>query len=253
MAVRKFLYVDSNADYLESTGAYETADLNSNANGLGASLIGIEDATGVYTGTTVEAALDEIASAIELDGFDFTENNVLADNDLIYPALEKLDLRWGDLGSTANGEGASIVGIEDVGGFFTSTDVEGALQELASITGGEDYVEYTVGAGGVTKGDVLFVSSADTASTYSNISSAANAIGIAASTEAAAGTVRSLANDEVVTGVLTAATPGDKIYWNGSALTATQPSGSGQYVVQAGIAKNATDLHVEVRPIKRNS
>jgi hypothetical protein len=34
------------------------------------------------------------------------------------------------LASTSNGEGASLIGIEDAGGFFTATDVEGALAEL---------------------------------------------------------------------------------------------------------------------------
>lgn len=35
-----------------------------------------------------------------------------------------------DLGSTVNGEGASLIAIEDSAGNFTSTDVEGALAEL---------------------------------------------------------------------------------------------------------------------------
>jgi hypothetical protein len=34
------------------------------------------------------------------------------------------------LASTANGEGASIVGVEDAGGFTAQTDVEGHLQEI---------------------------------------------------------------------------------------------------------------------------
>ncbi len=36
------------------------------------------------------------------------------------------------LGSNANGLGASLIGIEDSGGYFSSTEVEGALQELAA-------------------------------------------------------------------------------------------------------------------------
>ena len=35
-----------------------------------------------------------------------------------------------DFASTANGDGAALVGIEDAGGKFTATDVEGALEEL---------------------------------------------------------------------------------------------------------------------------
>lgn len=37
--------------------------------------------------------------------------------------------------STATGEGASNVGIEDAGGFFTGTDTEAALQELGAVSG----------------------------------------------------------------------------------------------------------------------
>lgn len=42
-----------------------TLDLASNANGLGASLVGIEDASSQFTGTTVEAALDEALDAAQ--------------------------------------------------------------------------------------------------------------------------------------------------------------------------------------------
>ena len=43
------------------------------------------------------------------------------------------------IGSTANGDGASLVAIEDVAANFTSTDVEGALAELASSLGVVDH------------------------------------------------------------------------------------------------------------------
>lgn len=74
------------------------ADLASNANALGASLIGIEDAAGNFTATEVEAALAEIFS---------------------------------DLASTANSLGASLVGVEDSADNFTATTVEDILAELA--------------------------------------------------------------------------------------------------------------------------
>ena len=62
-----------------------------------------------------------------------------------------------------------------------------------------------------------------------------------------------LANDTVVTGVLSGATAGQTIYWSGSALTATIPAGAGAHVWKLGVAKNATDLHVEVEFIKKNA
>jgi len=78
-------------------------------------------------------------------------------------------------------------------------------------------------------------------------------IGLANSTESAAATVQVSANDEVLTGLLTSATAGDPYYWDGSAFTSSLPSGSGNHVWQVGVAKNATDLHVEVRYIKKNN
>lgn len=41
-----------------------------------------------------------------------------------------------ELASTATGNGASIIGLEDSGGFYTATDVEAALAELASVATG---------------------------------------------------------------------------------------------------------------------
>ena len=109
-------------------------DLGSTANGEGASLIAIEDAANWFSGSDVESALTELESAIGGTNSatrDYTENNVIADNEALVASLDKLDLKWGDLASTNTGEGASLVGIEDNGNYFTSTDVEGALQELA--------------------------------------------------------------------------------------------------------------------------
>lgn len=348
MATRKFLYVDSNGDYLESAGAFESADfintsagagdagkpivldaaghidatmindadidhgsigglgdddhtqyilvdgsraftgdqsmgtnqltnvgvptasaidsasddaipmsfLASTASGEGASTIGIQDASSYYTGTDLESVFNEIESQIggaTSSTFNFTEANVLVDNDSIYPALEKLDLKWGDLASTANGEGASLVSIEDAGSYFTATTVEGALQELAvDVAEGKDYIEYTVGTGGVTKGDLVYISANDTVLPYATLTNAHRGMGLAATTEIATATVQVLANDEVLSGVLTAATAGTPYYWDGSAYTTSIPSGSGSHVWQVGVAKNASDLHTEVRFIKIN-
>lgn len=107
--------------------------LGSTANGEGASGIAIENINTYYSGDDVEAALTELDTQIGGDTsstYDFTENNVLADNDPIYPAINKLDLKWGDLSSVNVGEGASLVGIEDAGNYTTATDVESAIQEL---------------------------------------------------------------------------------------------------------------------------
>lgn len=157
------------------------------------------------------------------------------------------------LASTTTSEGASVIGIEDAGAYYASNNVEGALQYIgAQLAAGQDYVEYTVGAGGVTKGDLVYVSANDTVLPHGTISNAEYGIGLAATTESAAATVQVVADDEVLTGVLTAATAGDVYYWDGSALTATIPTGSGSHVWRVGVAKNATDLHTQVEFIKKN-
>ncbi|MBU1682621.1 hypothetical protein KJ742_01615 [Patescibacteria group bacterium] len=110
----------------------------STAAGEGASNVGIQDASAWYTGTEVETALNELEALLgstTSGTFNFTEDNVLTDNDAVYTALNKLDQEWGDLGSVNNGEGASMVGVEDVGLYFTNTDVEAVLQEIGGQIG----------------------------------------------------------------------------------------------------------------------
>jgi hypothetical protein len=236
-----------------SNDAIPMSFLASTASGEGASAIGVEDDAAYYTGTSVESVLIELKTQIgglTSTTFDFAENNVLADDDFIYPALEKLDLKWGDLASTANGEGASLVGIEDADGLFTATNVEAALAEIAAYNLG---VTYTVGAGGVAKGDLVFISANNTVLPYATLSQAHRGIGLAFSAKAEAASVIVCANDVVIPGVLTGATAGTPYYWTGAALSPTIPAGSGSHVWQAGVAKNATDLHVEVRFIKVNA
>jgi hypothetical protein len=237
--------------------AFKASDIASTTNGKGAAIVGIEDASAYYTGTDLETALNELEAQIggaTSATYDFIEANVLTDNDSIYPALNKLDLKWGDLASTASTEGASLVGIEDTGSYFTGTTVEAALQELGlKADENEDFVEYTVGAGGVTIGDLCYISANDTVLPYATLTQAHRGIGLAYTTESAAATVRVVANDEVIAGALTGATAGDPYYWDGSALSTTIPSSSGSHVWQAGVAKNATDLHVEVRFVKKNA
>jgi hypothetical protein len=235
--------------------AVKAEDLNSTTNGEGASIIGIEDPSAYYTGTNVEAALDELEAQLGGDTsstYNFTEDNVLADNDAVYAALNKLDLKWGDLASTANGEGASLVGVEDSAGNFTGTDVEAVLAELYTLASEVVCESYTVGTGGVTKGDLLSITSNDTVQPLT-IANNEYGIGLAKTTEIATASVKVAENGAVVTGILTAATAGTKYYWDGSTHVTSIPAGSGNRVFQTGIAKNATDLAVEVEFVKRNA
>lgn len=164
------------------------------------------------------------------------------------------DKAWkaSDLVATA---GAGYIGADSSGLTYSSAaTVQAVLANLdaailASATPG---VAYTVGTGGVTKGDLVSVSANDTVLPKS-ITTANYAVGLAVTTEAAAGTVKTVAENFVLTGVLTGATAGTRYYWNGTALSATIPSTSGNYVWLCGVAKNATDLDVHVEFIKKNT
>lgn len=157
-----------------------------------------------------------------------------------------------DFGTGANQVSAVDIPIADAGSYTAQTEVEGALQELYSLVAASG-VSYTVGTGGVTKGFPVYVSGNNTVRDYGALTNTARVIGLAFTTEVAAATVKVLANDTVVAGVLSGATAGATIYWSGSALSATLPSGSGSHVWKVGVAKNATDLHVEVEFIKKNA
>jgi len=156
-----------------------------------------------------------------------------------------------DFGTGANQVSAADIPIADAGGFTATTEVESSLQELYGLID-QSGVEYTVGVGGVTKGDVVYISANDTILPYGTITTFHKAIGLANATVAAAATVRSLANDTVLENVISGATAGTVYYWDGSSLVSSIPTTSAAYIIQAGVAKNATDLAVECRPVKKN-
>lgn len=232
-------------------------DLASSADGEGANIVGVESSDTYWTGTDLMTVLDEVKTqlgATSSTAYGFTEDNVLADDDAVYAALNKLDLKWGDLASTANGEGAALVSIEDAGGYTDETTVEASLQEIYNKL--QNFgPEYTAGTGGVTKGDLVYVSANDTILPLPITGVGANnfGIGLVLADAAAAATTTTLANDTVLTNVLSTATAGDKYYWNGTSLTNTIPNSGGAYVWRVGVAKNATDLHVDVEFVKKNS
>ena len=234
--------------------AVKASDLASTTLSEGAARIGINDASAYYAGTDVEGALNELEAQLGGDTSStiaFTEQNVVADDDAVYAAVDKLDLKWGDLASVNNGEGASLVGLEDAGANYDATNVEDALAEIATKLIDRDCA--TTGAA-VTVGDLLYFTADDTVSPMA-ITSANRAVGIALETKGIGLEVCYSRYDEVSFGAITGlgATFGDRIYWDGTALTTTIPNGSGQYVWQVGIAKNANDMLATVEFIKKNS
>lgn len=158
-----------------------------------------------------------------------------------------------DLSSNGANQGAKVLGADPASiPQSSATTIQGILEDLsAAISAGSDGANFTVGAGGVTKGDLLRVSANDTVLPL-DITTNQVGIGVAASTESAAGTVKVEPNDRVVTGVLTSLSPtaGQKVWWSGSALTLTVPSTAGDRVWLVGIAKNADDLYTQVEFIK---
>ena len=157
-----------------------------------------------------------------------------------------------DWGTGAGQVSAADVPLEDVGGYFATDFVEAALQQLGkdTVAAGVDYI---AGAGGVAKGSLVYVSENNTVLMLTTLTQNERCIGLALETTSPGDPVRILADDVVLTGVLTGATAGTPYYWNSTALSATIPSGGGSNVWLAGVAKNATDLHVDVQFIKKNS
>lgn len=139
-------------------------------------------------------------------------------------------------------------GAADAGKFIT-LDANGMIDPTLL----PDLTEmFTVGTGGVTAGLPVCIEADDTVGT-TDIMTPCRVIGIAATTEAAAGTVSVLPNDACAQGVITGATAGDVYYYDGTALTTTKPTAPGSRVWQVGVAKNATDLYTDIRFIKVNS
>jgi len=115
---------------------------------------------------------------------------------------------------------------------------------------------YTAGVGGVTANDILYISAADTVLKGRSNADATSLsyIGFARTTQAAAASV-----DVVSEGLLsgfTGLTAGSRYYMSAATaglITATAPSGAGNLVIQAGVAKNATNLHIRFQFIGKKA
>lgn len=237
--------------------ALKASDLANTGAGKGASAVGVQDANTYWTGNHAEAVFNEILTQLGGDSsvaYAFGEDNVLTDNDAIYAALNKLDLKWGDLASIANAEGASLVGSEDAGGYYTGANAEAIFQEIGSkIDGLGD--KLIAGTGGVTKGDVVYPSAANTGATLDDITTGDRPIAIAGSTVGVGVEFVPFVSGKIIKGVLTGATIGDPYYWNGT--THVTPisaiTGSGKYVIQSLIAISATDAIIDLQVLRKNA
>ena len=102
-------------------------DLNSNK------VVNLADATNNQDAVT----LAQLNAASIADGSIAAASVTLADAGANYAATTA-EAAFAELASTANGEGASIIGIEDSGGLITATTVEGALAEIAGAASWAD-------------------------------------------------------------------------------------------------------------------
>lgn len=152
-----------------------------------------------------------------------------------------------DLSSTSNGLGASIIGSEDAGGYYATGTVEGQLQEIgATLAVGVGGQEYTL-SGTVAKGDPVYISANNTVTKYSDITVAEVVVGLAA-TGQTGGTLKVLANDQILTSVLGgSAVAGKKYFWSGTGwVSVTTGFSAGDHIWLGGVAKNGSDVAVEV-------
>lgn len=105
--------------------------LGSTANGEGADLIGIETA-GSFSGT-IQDVINALVSVTDINN---NGSQYIGFNDTTVDKFDSTNV--GDaileLTDTGTGNGASIIGIEDADSLLTSTNVEGALNELAKGT-----------------------------------------------------------------------------------------------------------------------
>jgi len=157
-----------------------------------------------------------------------------------------------DIASTANGEGASFVGVEDAAGNFTADNVEDALVELYAQASTPINTNSFTAGNNIAKGDLVYMSGNNEVSTHPG-SSNVYAIGISKEAGTTGNPVEILKDDTILGGILSGATAGTKYYWDGSTWATSMPFTSGFYVWRIGAAKNATDAYVDVEFVKRNS
>ncbi len=202
------------------------------------------DITGgvVSVDLSADSGLEFVGGELQID---FADTSVAGDLDSTNGMLV---IKAADLSSNGANQGANILGFDPSNcSTITATNIQGAVDEVCaaveSVTPGVE----TVDGVGVTAGDLVYYSANDTISTHDTLTDTEEALGLASTTAGAGGTTAVARDGEILTGVLAGATAGDKYYWDGSTYTTNLSSFSpGEHVWQVGVAKNATDLRVDV-------
>jgi len=127
-AVLAEVQVNINTETTNRTNADTAAanNLASTQTGKGASLVGVEDAAGKFTATTVEGVALELQTNIEAEQTraEGVESDIRGEFAAADTTIKT------DLAATTLGKGAATVGIHDAAGNFTATTVEGVTAEL---------------------------------------------------------------------------------------------------------------------------
>lgn len=137
-------------------------------------------------------------------------------------------------------------------GSFVATKVDTALVELYNKIEDGAFPVY-VAATAIAKGDVLYISSNGSVSTFSSLTANDEVVGVALNAASISSPVKVAMLDFIVTGILSSAVAGSRYYWSGSALSTSMSVTSGENVWMIGTAKNATDLLLKVRHIRKNA
>ena len=220
-------------------------------------------ASGLTAGAGISIAAGKVSADLLADGgleFDaggdagkiqvkFADTSVVGDLD---GTNGKHVISAQDLYSNGANQGAKILGGDPTSISQSSqTTIQGILEDMSAVLDtAAGSIVMTAGEA-LNAGDLVYISGNNTVSRQP-ISGAGRLnwpVGVAKTTVASAANVEILANDKTLAGVISGLTPtaGDIIYWTGSALSLTPPVGSGNKDFQVGIAKNASDLWVDVR------
>lgn len=239
---------------------FQASDIATTTQSKGASIVGINDTNNYYTNNTVEDALQEISDRIggvSSALFDFTNNHILSNNNTINEAFDKLDQQWEKLQNSSVGEGASMIAINDAGGYTTKTDVEEALQEIY-VSLGDSGVQYYIVQNGtsIVAGEPLMMTNAGEVVKYSLDEK--SLLGIATSSVTGDGSkkVGVVSYDYPVTVETSIISGGgfsisEQYFWNGSHYTTTPPTSSGNHIWLLGVAKDTQTIHAKTTYITR--
>lgn len=201
----------------------------------------VQDIQGVGIASTNSTI--STSGSIGSDNLDIDINFSTAFNDALAVKAE-------DLNSTANGEGASIIGIEDADGYYAASNVEAALKEVFEKAKEGSGVEYTANEELVV-GDLVYISAANTVSKLDDLTDDFEVVGVIVEGGDIAATVKVANTDSEIKAVLTGATAGAAVFWTGSGFSATKPTGAGVNQYFLGVAKNATDFSLNVKHLTK--